>query len=153
MTTVTTTHERVIDINEAYANPEGWTPIRSRGKTNPDMPDPPVAKRTPGKAELRGKNHFRGGEGCHLIQTAEIAPGNRKYLHRHHYAETIWVVLEGEGEFYPNPDEVVPFKAPVILHCYPWQWHGMGNTGSVPIRYISIEGPQTGRPEAAEFAE
>jgi len=145
--------ERVLDVEKLYANQDDWAVIRSPGKTNPEMPDPPVAARLGGKAELIEKHYYMDGKGCHLVQTAEIAPGNRKYLHRHRYAETVWVVIEGEGEFYTDPDNAVPFKAPAILHSYQWEWHGMGNTGEGPLRYISVEGPSTGRRDATELAE
>jgi mannose-6-phosphate isomerase-like protein (cupin superfamily) len=29
-----------------------------------------------------------------------------------------------------------------VAHALPGQWHGMGNTGKVPLKYLSIEGPQ-----------
>jgi mannose-6-phosphate isomerase-like protein (cupin superfamily) len=54
------------------------------------------------------------------------------------------VILEGTGEFYggPNEEDVYPVKAGDVAHALPGQWHGMGNTGTVPLKYLSIEGPQ-----------
>lgn len=148
------THPRVIDIKEGYTDRDGFRPIRSQGKTDPSLPDAPVLKRTPGQPQILGKNLWEGPEGSHLIQLAEIAPGDRKYLHRHHHAETIWIILEGEGEFYPDLDTVVPVRPGMICHAYPWEWHGMGNTGDVPLRYISVEGPMMARrPGSSEYAE
>ena len=69
----------------------------------------------------------RAVDSCHLVQCAYIEPGNRKYLHHHVNAETIWVILDGEGGD--------------ICHSLPVQWHGMGNTGTTRLRYLSIEGP------------
>ena len=65
-------------------------------------------------------------------------------LHWHENAETVWLIVEGEGEFYggPNDEDVYPVKAGDIAHALPGQWHGMGNTGKVRLKYLSIEGPQ-----------
>jgi quercetin dioxygenase-like cupin family protein len=32
-------------------------------------------------------------------------------------------------------------RAGDICHALPGQWHGMGNTGTTRLKYISIEGP------------
>jgi mannose-6-phosphate isomerase-like protein (cupin superfamily) len=152
MVAETATHPRVIDIKAGYESKEGFRLIKSPGKTNPDMVAP-VLSRTPGNAQFNAVNLFEDGRGHHLVQLAEIEPGNRKYLHRHHHAETIWVILEGEGEYYPDPDTVVPIHGGMICHAYPWEWHGMGNTGSQPLRYISVEGPMMPRQGWSEFAE
>jgi quercetin dioxygenase-like cupin family protein len=144
--------DRVIDVEAGYADPEGFTPIASPGKT-PGTPVATVATRTPGKAQLKGKNLYESAEGCHLVQLAEIPPGNRKYLHRHPLAETVWYILQGEGEFYTDPETVIPVKAGSICHSYPKEWHGLGNTGTEPLRYLSVEGPMFQRPGSNEFCE
>jgi len=36
---------------------------------------------------------------------------------------------------------VVPVRPGVICHGYPWEWHGMGNTGTSRLKYVSVEGP------------
>jgi mannose-6-phosphate isomerase-like protein (cupin superfamily) len=87
-----------------------------------------------------------------MVQLGEVAPGDRKYLHRHHDAETVWLILEGEGEFYPDHDTVIPVEAGLICHAYPGEWHGLGNTGDVPLRYLSFEGPFW-RTDTMEMAE
>src|SRR5690242_10685156 len=101
------THPRVIDIKAGYESKEGFRLIKSPGKTNPDI-EAPVLSRTPGQAQFNAVNLFEEGRGHHLVQLSEIQPGNRKYLHRHYHAETIWVILEGEGEYYPDTETVVP---------------------------------------------
>ena len=145
--------DRVVKIAEAYAKGEGFIEIRSPGKTDKDAPAPSVLARSSGKAAFRGLNLFQGGRGHHLIQLAEVAPGNRKYLHRHHHAETVWVILEGEGEFYPDQETAIPVSPGTLCHAYPWEWHGMANTGDHPLRYLSIEGPMFLREGSSEFAE
>jgi mannose-6-phosphate isomerase-like protein (cupin superfamily) len=111
---------------------------------------PSVVSRTPGAPVFRGCDLW--ADGLHLVQLAEVAPGDRKYLHRHrHLVETVWVILEGEGEFYPDLDAVIPVKAGMICHSFPSEWHGLGNTGDVPLRYLAFEGPFLQR--VIEFAE
>jgi len=136
-----------------YSDKADWFVIRAHGKTDAQRPDPPIVGRAGGIAEALGKAHFGSGRGCHSIVTIEIAPGNREVLHRHWHIESVWVVLEGQGEFYPDEDTAVPFKAPAILHSFQQEWHGIANTGTEPLRYISIEGPMTGRRDQHEFAE
>lgn len=132
---------RVYNLDEEYKGAEDFDRVAFRGGTV----KPPVAERTPGIGEIRGKTLVDRSEfdSCHLIQAAYIEPGNRKYLHHHLNAETIWVILEGEGEFYggPNNEDVYPIKAGDFCHALPGQWHGMGNTGTTRLRYFSIEGP------------
>jgi mannose-6-phosphate isomerase-like protein (cupin superfamily) len=145
--------DRVWAWAPAYESHDGFVDIVSPGKTEPDAPLPPVVSRTNGKAGFRGLNLWTGPEGHHLIQLAEVAPGDRKYLHRHRFAETAWIVLEGEGEFYPDLETAVEIGPGVILHSYPWEWHGLGNTGDKPLRYISVEGPRLQREGTSYFAE
>lgn len=153
-TGVLTRSDRVVSWTEAFASDEGFNILKSRGKTDPDLPDPPVNARTPGNAQIRSKRFWEEGRGHHLVEFAEIAPGDRKSLHREHHAETVWFILDGEGEFYPDPETVIPIKAGMMAHAYPWEWHGMGNTGDRPLRYLSVEGPKLNRARASvEYTE
>jgi mannose-6-phosphate isomerase-like protein (cupin superfamily) len=132
---------RVYHTAEEYEKADKFREVALTGGTKP-----PVAFRTPGRGAIMGNNLVDRAEvpSVHLIQCAYVEPGNRKYLHHHVVAETIWVIVEGEGEFYGGPDldEVHPVKVGDICHALPGQWHGLGNTGSVRLKYISIEGPQ-----------
>ena len=132
---------RVWNIEEEFAKKDQFREIAMKGGTKP-----PVAFRTPGKGAIMGNTFVKRAEVPSVmhIQCAYIEPGNRKYLHYHENAETIWVILEGTGEFYggPNEEDVYPVKAGDVAHALPGQWHGMGNTGKVPLKYFSIEGPQ-----------
>jgi mannose-6-phosphate isomerase-like protein (cupin superfamily) len=132
--------KRVYHTTEEYADQSKFREVALKGGVKP-----PVAFRTPGRGAIMGNNLVdrHQVDSCHLIQCAYIEPGNRKYLHHHVNAETVWVILDGEGEFYGGPDldEVHPVKAGDICHALPGQWHGMGNTGTTRLKYISIEGP------------
>ena len=133
--------QRVFNLDEEYKGAEDFEHVAFRGGTV----KPPVALRTPGRGVIRGKTLVDRSvyDGCHLIQAAYIEPGDRKYLHHHLQVETIWVILEGEGEFYGGPEleDIYPIKAGDVAHALPGQWHGMGNLGTTRLRYLSIEGP------------
>lgn len=132
---------RVWNIAEEFARKDQFREIAMKGGEKP-----PVAYRTPGKGAIMGNTFVKRADVPSVmhVQCAYIEPGNRKYLHYHENAETIWVILEGEGEFYggPNEEDVYPVKPGDVAHALPGQWHGMGNTGKVPLKYLSIEGPQ-----------
>src|SRR5258708_1664452 len=132
--------KRVYHTTEEYADQSKFREVALKGGVKP-----PVAFRTPGRGAIMGNNLVdrHQVDSCHLIQCAYIEPGNRKYLHHHVNAETVWVILEGEGEFYGGPDldEVHPVKAGDICHALPGQWHGMGNMGTTRLKCISSEVP------------
>ena len=133
--------KRVWNVAELFAQKGAFVEIAKTGGTKP-----PVANRTPGKGAIMGNTFIKRSEVPSImhVQAAYIEVGNRKYLHYHDGAETVWLILEGEGEFYggPNNEDVYPVKAGDIAHALPGQWHGMGNTGKVPLKYFSVEGPQ-----------
>ena len=39
-----------------------------------------------------------------------IKPGQTLQKHRHHNSDDIWIILQGEGIFYPEPDKEIPLK-------------------------------------------
>jgi mannose-6-phosphate isomerase-like protein (cupin superfamily) len=143
----------VVAIADVYGQRDQFFQLASPGKDDPNLAAASVVGRTSGTAEFRGCNLWQGPEGFQLVQLAEVAPGDRKYLHRHRHAETVWVILEGSGEFYSDLDSVVPIEAGMICHAYPGEWHGLGNTGDVPLRYLSVEGPFPRPSGVIEFAE
>ena len=132
--------KRVWNIAEEFAKKGAFVEVAKTGGTKP-----PVARRTPGKGAIMGNTFIKRSDVPSImhVQAAYIEPGNRKYLHYHDDAETIWVILEGEGEFYggPNNEDVYPVKAGDVAHALPGQWHGMGNTGTTRLKYVSVEGP------------
>jgi mannose-6-phosphate isomerase-like protein (cupin superfamily) len=145
-------YERVASIRDVYERPDEFFERESPGKTDPNLPTPSVVTRTPGTTKFRGRNLWVEGKN-RVIQLAEVAPGDRKYLHRHDSAETVWVIIEGEGEFYPDLDTVIPIAAGMICHAFPGEWHGLGNTGTGPLRYINLEGPFVPGAVKLEYAE
>ena len=143
---------RVAVISDVYERLAEFFEVEGSGKPQSDTPIPAVVARTAGDTRFRGSNLWYGGAGSHVVQLAEVAPGDRKYLHRHQDAETIWVILDGVGEFYWDLEKALPIQSGMICHASPGEWHGLGNTGDRPLRYLLIEGPFW-RSLAIEFAE
>jgi mannose-6-phosphate isomerase-like protein (cupin superfamily) len=144
--------QRVVDIEKGYSQREAFKHITTPGRTQGVEGDVSVDVGE-GTPQIAGNNLFEEGRGHHLVQLAEIAPGDRKYIHRHPLGETVWIIYEGEGEFFPDLETAIPVKTGMLLHAYPGEWHGLRNTGDVPLRYLSIEGPMFMREGSTEFAE
>jgi mannose-6-phosphate isomerase-like protein (cupin superfamily) len=142
---------RVAVIRDVYEQGTGFFERASPGRSVAAESAPTVVGRTSGKAEFRGHNLWPDGR--HLVQLAEVAPGDRKYLHRHPEAETVWVILDGTGEFYSDFETVIPVEAGMICHAFPQEWHGLGNTGTTPLRYLSVEGPFPPRDSGVDPSE
>jgi mannose-6-phosphate isomerase-like protein (cupin superfamily) len=77
----------------------------------------------------------------HLVEIVNIEPGSSKFNHYHDGAETITIILEGEGEYVLDEDVTVPVKPGDICMSLPGQIHGSRNTGNTPLRYFVVEGP------------
>jgi mannose-6-phosphate isomerase-like protein (cupin superfamily) len=79
----------------------------------------------------------------HRINIVSVEPHSGKFTHAHEDADTIFVVLEGEGEYLPDNEHSIPMKPGDVAIAVAGQLHGSRNTGSGPFRYLCIEGPLT----------
>jgi len=70
-----------------------------------------------------------------------IKPGQTLQKHYHHNSDDIWIVLQGEGIFYPQPNEEVPFKKGHVIVSKKDSCHGAKNTGDEDIIFVSIVAP------------
>ncbi len=70
-----------------------------------------------------------------------IKPGQTLQKHCHHNSDDIWIVLQGEGVFYPAPDEEVPFCKGQVIVSKKEECHGAKNTGTEDIIFVSIVAP------------
>jgi len=70
-----------------------------------------------------------------------IKPGQTLQKHRHHDSDDIWVILQGEGLFYPEPDKAIPFRKGQVLVSEKGSCHGAKNTGTEDIVFVSIVAP------------
>lgn len=70
-----------------------------------------------------------------------IQPGQTLAKHSHNNSDDIWVIIKGEGIFYPTPDEEISFHAGQVIVNKKGECHGAKNTGSEDIVFVSIVGP------------
>ena len=70
-----------------------------------------------------------------------IKPGQTLQKHYHHNSDDIWIVLQGEGIFYPQPNEEVPFKKGHVIVSKKDSCHGAKNTGDEDIIFVSRVAP------------
>ena len=70
-----------------------------------------------------------------------IKPGQTLQKHCHHNSDDIWIVLQGEGVFYPGPDEEIPFSKGQVIVSKKGACHGAKNTGAEDIIFVSIVAP------------
>lgn len=70
-----------------------------------------------------------------------IKPGQTLQKHIHHNSDDIWIVLQGEGIFYPEPDPEVPFRKGQVIVSEKGSCHGAKNTGEEDIIFVSIVAP------------
>lgn len=66
-----------------------------------------------------------------------LKPG--QHIHPHvHAGDHVWVVLEGEGVFLSEGQEVLPISPGTILSAPAGISHGVNNTGSAGLVFASI---------------
>lgn len=77
----------------------------------------------------------------HDIQLAVLEPKAQR-VHSHEGAETIFVILEGEGEYFYFREQGVTqqVKAGDVVHALPAEVNGLRNTGTGPLRYLVVVG-------------
>lgn len=125
-----TNRKRVIDLPE-YIAAGGFGPIMTGDKPDDDLPGYTVKFiARPDDAQAK-----------HLVNVVNVEAGFKKYNHWHNNAETVLYFLQGEGEFVIDENNTVPIKAGDVAHSFPGEVHGTRNTGTVPLRYVVVEGP------------
>jgi len=70
-----------------------------------------------------------------------IKPDQTLQKHCHHNSDDIWIVLQGEGIFYPEPDREVPFHKGQVIVSKKGECHGARNTGNEDIVFVSVVAP------------
>lgn len=71
-----------------------------------------------------------------------VEPGQRIEIHAHPTGQDTWVVLAGEGVYYVNSAlEAVPIGPGFVAIARRGQVHGALNTGTVPLRFVSVVAP------------
>ena len=67
-----------------------------------------------------------------------LEPGQELYLHSHSNVDDIWVCMEGEGIYFPDLENEIPFKKGMVLLAKPNQIHGMRNTGTERFMFVGF---------------
>lgn len=70
-----------------------------------------------------------------------MLPGQTLPIHSHEKADDIWIVIEGEAEYYPEIGQKVQIKKGDIVVARPGEKHGMTNVSAAPFVMIGIAGP------------
>lgn len=70
-----------------------------------------------------------------------LQPGQEVFLHNHPNADDVWVVLEGEGQYFLKTDETTPIHMGMAILAASGQVHGMRNTGTENFTFIAVSAP------------
>ena len=70
-----------------------------------------------------------------------IKPGQTLQKHFHSNSDDVWVVLQGEGVYYIEPDKEVPLHKGQVLVAPKNACHGLKNTGNEDIIFVGIVAP------------
>ena len=70
-----------------------------------------------------------------------LKPGQEIKPHGHAKADDIWICIQGEGVFYPTPNEERPITKGDVIVSAKGMCHGMKNTGSEDFIFVGILAP------------
>ena len=70
-----------------------------------------------------------------------IKPGQEIKPHGHAKADDIWICIQGEGVFYPTPNEERPIAKGDVIVSAKGMCHGMKNTGAEDFIFVGILAP------------
>lgn len=70
-----------------------------------------------------------------------LKPGQEIKPHGHAKADDIWICIQGEGVFYPTPNEERPITKGDVIVSVKGMCHGMKNTGMEDFIFVSILAP------------
>ena len=80
-----------------------------------------------------------------LTAVAEILPGQEIHPPHQHTAEEFMYIIEGNGTWSMNGKES-PAKPGDVMYAKPWDWHGITNTGEVPLKFFVVKWDNKGVP-------
>ena len=70
-----------------------------------------------------------------------LKPGQEIKPHGHTKADDIWICIQGEGIFYPTPNEERPITKGDVIVSAKGMCHGMKNTGTEDFIFVGILAP------------
>lgn len=71
-----------------------------------------------------------------------VEPGQRIDLHSHPTGQDTWIVTEGQGLYFADASgQGLPLAPGVVAVAPRGALHGALNTGTVPLRFVSVVSP------------
>ena len=70
-----------------------------------------------------------------------VPPGEEVPAHYHPATDDVWIVLEGEGEYYLGNGETYPLKPGIVALAEKEQIHGVRVTGDKALVFVAISAP------------
>lgn len=71
-----------------------------------------------------------------------VEPGQRIERHLHPTGQDTWVILSGQGEYYCDRSATsLPLNPGVVAIAPAGAIHGALNTGTTPLRFVSVVSP------------
>lgn len=75
------------------------------------------------------------------ITQVMVPPGGKNPPHRHSASEQIWIALQGSGNLILENEEVAEFTEGDIVRFEEGDLHGLFNSGTQTIIYMSVTSP------------
>jgi quercetin dioxygenase-like cupin family protein len=75
------------------------------------------------------------------VTLSMLQPGNQKPRHVHPEADSVIVVVAGEGEYLLDGDKARPVRTGDVCLAPAGEVHGMRNSGSETMKWLLVEGP------------
>ncbi|MCF3651456.1 cupin domain-containing protein [Synoicihabitans lomoniglobus] len=73
-----------------------------------------------------------------LTAELEFLPGQQLQPPHQHADEEFQYIIEGTGTWTLNGEEI-PIQPGDLMYSKPWDWHGLKNTGEVPLRFFVVK--------------
>lgn len=70
-----------------------------------------------------------------------VPAGGEIPAHYHPSTDDVWVVLEGEGEYFLGDGKTFPLKSGIVALANKEEIHGVRSTGEQPLVVVSVSAP------------
>ncbi|NLW06610.1 MAG: cupin domain-containing protein [Clostridia bacterium] len=70
-----------------------------------------------------------------------VPPGEEVPAHYHPDTDDIWIVLQGQGEYYLGEGRTCPLEAGMVAVAAKGEVHGVRATGAEPLVFAAISAP------------
>jgi len=70
-----------------------------------------------------------------------VPPGQEVPAHYHPETDDIWIVLQGQGEYYLGGGKTYPLKPGIVAAAAKGDVHGVKSTGTEPLVFAAVSAP------------